>query len=149
MMDMTFSGEHPFLLFRESGSGPKIDGVFPDADDETEVQPSDAEEYYLCVGCKGRITGRASETFVDGAHLHTFANPMGIVFEIGCYREAFGCAVAGPASDDFTWFKGYFWKIAYCRYCSIHLGWQFVNTGGDHFFGLISDRIMLGKFEAE
>ena len=137
------------LLFREFGLKPDKNYDLPDIENETEVQVSDEEEYYICIDCKEIITSRVNEIFIYGAHCHTFANPMGIVFEIACFRDALGCAAAGPESHEFTWFKGYGWKIAYCRYCLTHMGWQFINVRGDGFFGLIEDRIKLLTLKTE
>ena len=148
-MHMTLLDASSNMLFRESPSKPDMHHNLPEAGEEAEAEISDEEEYYVCVDCMGIITSRANEIFVDGAHCHTFANPMGIVFDIGCFKNALGCATAGPASDEFTWFQGYQWKIAYCRYCLIHMGWQFINAGGDHFFGLIEDRIKLATRKME
>ncbi|HNS99887.1 MAG TPA: cereblon family protein [Polyangiaceae bacterium] len=77
---------------------------------------------------------------VAGAHRHTFANPHGLVFQIGCFSEATGCRGTGPASDDFTWFSGYEWQVGVCARCGIHLGWRFISHRTS-FFGLIVDRL--------
>jgi hypothetical protein len=79
---------------------------------------------------------------VNGAHRHTFANPHGIVFEIGCFKRASGCAAVGPASDEFTWFAGYRWRVGLCAACLTHLGWVFTAAGGDGFHGLICERLI-------
>ena len=50
-----------------------------------------------------------------------------------------GAAPAGGASDEFTWFPGYSWRIALCRDCGRHMGWQFL--GDDDFFGLIKTHL--------
>jgi len=80
---------------------------------------------------------------VDGAHAHTFANPEGIVFEIGCYRDAWGCGYLGPLSPEFTWFAGYVWRIAVCSNCLVHLGWRFSSPDGHFFHGLITNRLIV------
>ena len=69
---------------------------------------------------------------VRGSHTHTFFNPAGIVFELGCFQGAPGCLVVGEPSFEFTWFPGHTWRIALCRQCQMHLGWLFVNQ--DAFF---------------
>jgi hypothetical protein len=79
---------------------------------------------------------------VEDAHHHTFANPHGMVFEIGCFLSAEGCVTLGPATDAFSWFKGYGWEIAYCRNCQTHLGWWFVSGGAHGFYALILDRLL-------
>lgn len=78
---------------------------------------------------------------VDGAHRHTFANPMGVVFEVDCFSQVWSMGYAGPETDEFTWFKGYRWRIAVCGRCQVHLGWRFASTGRDGFHALITDRL--------
>jgi hypothetical protein len=107
-----------------------------------ESTPVDAlEPVIVCRVCGFPVCHPDSAITVAGAHRHTFANPHGIVFEIGCFRNAPGCARVGPATDDFTWFAGYRWRIAICAGCHEHLGWRFEGTG-DSFYGLILDRLV-------
>lgn len=108
---------------------------------EAEPTPVDAPEpVIVCRVCGFAICHPDDAITVGGAHRHTFANPHGIVFEIGCFRSAPGCTGVGAASDDFTWFAGHRWRIAVCAGCHEHLGWRFEGTGGS-FFGLILDRL--------
>ncbi len=81
----------------------------------------------FCRRCGNRITSEASRITVKGSHTHTFFNPAGILFELGCFRNAPGCSVHGEASEHFTWFAGYLWRLALCGRCDAHLGWQFEN----------------------
>ena len=75
---------------------------------------------------------------MNGAHEHTVFNPAGRIFTIGCFKEAPGADSIGPATDDFTWFKGYDWQIALCRGCNVHIGWQYTGAEAPAvFFGLI------------
>jgi hypothetical protein len=71
--------------------------------------------------------------------LHTFFNPAGIVYEIGCFRNAPGCMTYGPPSLEFAWFSGYSWQVVCCRSCQEHLGWIFYAD--DEFFGLIINKL--------
>tara|TARA_B100001971_G_C18130450_1_gene504524 strand:- start:600 stop:848 length:249 start_codon:yes stop_codon:yes gene_type:complete len=79
---------------------------------------------------------------MEGVHRHTFANPHGIVYQIGCFKSVTGCGYAGPASDEWSWFKGFSWRVAVCGTCLLHVGWLFVSKGGYRFSGLILDRIV-------
>ena len=96
-----------------------------------------------CRQCRGEITHCSARTTAGGQHTHTFANPHGIVFEIGCFKFANGCDPIGPASTEFTWFEGFSWQIVVCGFCRTHLGWLFSSKYGDSFFGLIMDRLLL------
>jgi hypothetical protein len=113
--------------------------VMEEAAEEPEPE---GEAYILCRQCHQAITRPADRTTVQGAHRHTFANPHGIVFEIGCFRNVEGCGYAGAASNEFTWFAGYSWRVCFCRMCLTHLGWVFNSGGGDVFHGLILDRLI-------
>jgi hypothetical protein len=101
-----------------------------------------AEPYILCRNCLHAITRPAERIGVDGLHRHTFANPHGMVFEIGCFQDAPGCAAIGPASEEFTWFAGHRWRVCVCAACLVHLGWRFTPSGGNGFYGLILDRLI-------
>lgn len=95
----------------------------------------------VCRRCLHVITSPAQIREINGAHTHTFANPEGIIFEIGCYRDAWGCGYLGLPSNEFTWFSGYAWRIAVCANCHVHLGWLFSAPDGRFFHGLITSRI--------
>ncbi|MBW2042202.1 MAG: hypothetical protein JRI76_09240 [Deltaproteobacteria bacterium] len=118
-------------------------GAQNDSESALQEEPASDDGDPLCCRACGRIITRTGHrTEVDGAHQHTFANPHGIVFQIGCFKDATGCALAGPATDDFTWFKGFAWRVAVCGSCLTHMGWMYVSSSGASFFGLILDRLV-------
>ncbi len=127
---------------RQKGEKPR--GVSPDnlIKDKTEEKTSDDDKFILCRQCRQVITHPAERIEMAGSHRHTFANPHGIVYEIGCFRSARGCGYAGPTTDEFSWFKGFRWRIAVCRTCLTHLGWLFTSSGNAGFNGLILDRLI-------
>lgn len=126
------------LLFREkpfdSESG---SDVFTEDEDEQEL---DEEKGIHCRICGHTITSSRQKFSRSGTHHHTFFNPAGIVYEIGCFRQAPGCLVYGPVSHEFAWFSGYGWQISYCDECAEHLGWYFTGLQ-DSFFGLVIARL--------
>ncbi len=89
-----------------------------------------------CRACGLRITGEDQRIAVNGSHTHTFFNPAGRVFEVGCFSQAPGCLVSAESSLHFTWFAGYAWRPASCSGCGVHLGWRF-EKGETEFFSLI------------
>jgi hypothetical protein len=129
------------LLRQRSGkkNGPKASE--PARKEAPEHAPEE-EQYVLCRQCHQAITRPAERITVQGAHHHTFANPHGIVFEIGCFKYAQGCGYAGPSSTEFTWFSGYAWRVSFCTLCLTHLGWVFIADSGDSFHGFILDRLI-------
>jgi hypothetical protein len=106
------------------------------------VETPEDEPLIVCRQCRQSIARPSDGIAVNGAHRHVFANPHGLVFEIGCFRAATGCGVVGPASDEFTWFAGYLWQTLLCTGCLSHLGWSFSAGSGDLFFGLIPDQLI-------
>lgn len=96
-----------------------------------------------CRICRSKITETTARTEADGSHRHTFFNPHGHVFEIGCFARAPGCAVISEATTEFTWFPGRAWRIVVCRGCRAHMGWRFSpESAGSSFFGLILDMLV-------
>ena len=109
---------------------------------ETEEKEPDVDKYILCRQCRRIITTPAERIEMQGAHQHTFANPHGSVYQIGCFRSAAGCGYAGQASDEFSWFTGYSWRVAVCGSCLFHLGWLFISPSRQSFNGLILDHLI-------
>jgi len=105
---------------------------------ERSIDPGEA---ICCLACGAVITVKEQKIQVGGAHSHTFFNPLGIVFEVGCFRQAPGCRAVGGPSAEFSWFPGYLWRVVLCHRCRIHLGWMFA-TDGDVFFGLILKNLL-------
>ena len=129
----------PLFMLRPEPKPEKADkGTTTAPEDETSAKTLDA---IVCRRCGHEITAQNERVIRDGAHAHTFANPEGIVFDIGCFREAWGCGVVGPSSSEFTWFPGTEWQIAVCTHCLAHLGWRFLSADSSDFHGLILDRL--------
>lgn len=99
-----------------------------------------ADEALVCTSCLNTVTLRDHAVSINGSHTHTFFNPQGIVFELGCFREASGCLVMGEATSEFTWFPDSVWRFALCRKCGIHLGWHY-ELRESEFYGLILARL--------
>lgn len=95
-----------------------------------------------CRNCRHRITTADHRKIMNGSHRHIFNNPAGIIFEIGLFDSAEGCAALGRPSMEFTWFSGYAWRFALCGNCGIHLGWLYTGAEGGGFFGLILEMIV-------
>lgn len=117
-----------------SGETPRPGGA-----SEPEVAESAA---ILCKACGAAITAREHAIEVDGRHAHTFFNPAGVLYEIGCFAAAPGCANAGRLTAEFSWFADYRWRYAFCAGCGAHLGWQFVGRADDAFWGLVLARLI-------
>ncbi len=99
------------------------------------------EQVILCRECGNPVTSPDCIIAVDGSHLHTFENPAGITYDIGCFSSAEGCMVHGEPTPEHTWFEGFRWSFSLCSSCFSHLGW-FYENGDEQFFGLIVDRLV-------
>jgi hypothetical protein len=129
------------LLRKDPGKGN------PEDRDETEVLEAGRTgggPFLLCARCSHRITHRGERTRVNGAHRHTFANPHGFFFHIGCFRAAPGCVADPGETSAFSWFAGYSWCIEACDSCFTHVGWEF-RSGTNRFHALILDRLVEEK----
>ncbi len=123
----------PPVLFREGS---------PATGSESKTETAQDEERILrCRFCDKEITKAANRISRSGNHLHTFFNPAGIVYEIGCFSRAEGCSHYGPHSTDFAWFADHSWQIVHCSFCSEHLGW-FFSSAADSFYGLVVNRLV-------
>ena len=93
MMSTTPDGA---FLFREPAGKPGEDGGTITVEKEAEERSPEEEEYILCRQCHQAITKPADRIVMQGSHRHTFANPHGIVFEIGFdYRWVRWCVRPG------------------------------------------------------
>jgi hypothetical protein len=129
---------------KDGGSGVS-DGdskLLEETEQDVDLDGADPEAVILCRRCGHMITRPRDRIIKDGSHSHTFANPSGWVFEIGCFSQAEGCGPSGELTEEFTWFRGFCWRLALCRACFAHLGWQFISLGGSSgFWGLILNRL--------
>lgn len=89
-----------------------------------------------CLHCKQKVTRTSDRVEVDGKHRHSFINPVGVIYRIGCFGAAAGVLEVGEASDVFAWFAGHLWRVAICTGCEQHLGWGFHGAEAQ-FYGLV------------
>ena len=95
----------------------------------------------VCARCAAFVANRSARIEVAGAHTHSFINPEGAIFRVGCFAVAPGAAPWGEPSQHWTWFAGFEWQAASCRGCWAHLGWLY-TAGTASFVALILDRVV-------
>ena len=96
-----------------------------------------------CAYCKTLITYQGNAESIQGQHVHSFTNPGGYEFTIGCYRRAW-CEVVGRPTQEWSWFNAHTWQYALCPQCQQHLGWFYhCAATGSAFYGLILDRLII------
>lgn len=131
----------PVISARDSQTpAPPGSGAAPESDLEPDAR---ARRRVLCAACSGFVTEREARIEVNGKHEHTFINPAGIIYKIGCFERAPGTIAAGAASDEWAWFPGFAWQALCCRSCFEHLGWSF-SKAETVFVGLILERLVEG-----
>ena len=113
---------------------------------ESEVLSENAEKkkkepLLICKVCKNIITSPENSIEVDGSHRHTFTNPEGVVYKIGCFSKIQGCTLVGEPIIEHTWFPGFSWQIVICSNCYSHLGWHF-QSGENGFYGLVINNLI-------
>ncbi|HLP59717.1 MAG TPA: cereblon family protein [Candidatus Deferrimicrobium sp.] len=101
------------------------------------------KEFLLCRNCSHIITSLDFKVEIDGRYMHTFKNPAGVVYTIGCFSKAVGCFNLGEPTQEYTWFPGFAWSYANCFNCFTHLGW-FYRSAQNSFYGLILDHLTTG-----
>ena len=116
------------LLFLDAGPGVAVD-------DASQLDTGDSRAL-LCRTCGQPVARHRDRIEVNGKHVHALFNPMGILFEVGCFARAPGCRFEGEFSLEFTWFRGHAWRFAFCRQCGTQLGWDY-RGGMGGFVGLI------------
>jgi len=124
----------------EKGAGKTAELADPETLDANSKR-GEKNSRLVCARCSYPITSRDQRIEMSGAHEHTFANPHGHVFHIGCFRNAGGAVTLPAMTSEFTWFPGFAWSLSGCSLCGEHLGWRFYS-GEEAFFGLILDRLI-------
>ena len=109
-------------------------------DDDAESQEEEWKGI-LCSACNNIVTTPESQISINGSHTHVFANPCGLIFEIGCFQEAVGVICSAESSNEFSWFPDCLWRISVCRLCAGHLGWYFFSQHNS-FHGLILEKLI-------
>ena len=134
--------QNTLSLLREPAEDKQGDLLIISEEDNKGEKEFDPEKFVLCRQCHQVVTSKNNRINRDGAHRHTYANPSGQLFEIGCFQIVTGCEYVGALSYEFTWFKGFSWRMVVCEMCLTHLGWFFVSSVGDRFHGLILNRLI-------
>jgi len=127
-------------LLAKGGSGDPAGMVGEDPCQDVEVL--DKKPDIICRSCGNGIASSEHRIELFGTHHHTFANPAGIVYQVGCFSSAPGCVALGRLTLEFTWFPGYAWCFALCAACRTHLGWHYRSETREAFFGLIMNRLV-------
>jgi hypothetical protein len=140
-----FSAKTPHFAYSILSKGNA--GVLLSTDDVLTSPVSDeatAPTIWLnCVRCGSKVARCNDRVQVNDKHEHTFINPVGVIYRIGCFSASPGAFEVGQASSEFAWFRDYVWRCLCCAGCEVHLGWSFTQDAA-RFCGLILDQLSEG-----
>ena len=94
-----------------------------------ELSLLDKCQIICCKSCNRRI-GRQEDIFSmsqEGPQ-NAYVNPGGYVHQTLTLYKTQNLKLVGASSAEYSWFPGYSWTIAQCRYCNSHMGWKFTAT---------------------
>ncbi len=131
-------GHRSFLLLKESGES-EADVRFLSREEEEEKE--ERWDPLRCRACGNEVTDCRFGIHWHGGFQHTFDNPAGYRFRIGCFSKAWNCILHGNPTHAYTWFPGFRWRFCSCGRCALHLGWHY-DSGAEGFFGLILDNLV-------
>jgi hypothetical protein len=83
---------------------------------------------YQCCGCGGLVTHSDRLLPIGGKSRHIFQNPAGVECDFHTFSSCPGAVAPGEATEAYSWFPGYRWRLAFCRHCGLHLGWNYEAT---------------------
>jgi len=125
------------------GAGERLTDILSDLDDLDEEERAD-DRWLLCMFCRQRITSEDKAIQINNRHCHTYSNPAGTRFRIGCFSSAAGCQHHSHPTEEYTWFKGFSWQVALCTNCQTQMGWYYRSAAAMSFYGLILDYLIAG-----
>jgi hypothetical protein len=129
--------ERAFLLLKE-GMEDEADVLLLSREETEEDGPRNS---LLCKACGNEITASEFGIHRHGRFEHTFENPAGYSYRLGCFSAAWNCLLHGAPTHAHTWFPGFRWRFCACGRCGLHLGWHY-DSGAESFFGLILDNLV-------
>jgi hypothetical protein len=86
---------------------------------------------------------------VAGDTRHQHVNPEGTECDFYTFSSCPGAVALGEATDAYTWFPGYSWRVAMCMNCGFHLGWHYELVSNAQppmeFWGILVDNVVLSE----
>ncbi|PKN34845.1 MAG: hypothetical protein CVU61_05630 [Deltaproteobacteria bacterium HGW-Deltaproteobacteria-19] len=131
-------GQRIFQFLKESGEDEADVRLLSREEEEDQEERQDP---LRCKACGNEITEADFGIHRHGRFEHTFDNPAGYTFRLGCFSKAWNCILHGVPTHAFTWFPGFRWRFCSCGRCGLHLGWHY-DSGAESFFGLILDNLV-------
>jgi hypothetical protein len=80
---------------------------------------------YQCRSCGGLITHSDRLIRIAGTNRHHHVNPAGSECDFHTFLACPGAVALGDATENYSWFSGYDWRMAVCSQCGQHLGWYY------------------------
>jgi len=96
-----------------------------DTYDPMEKLGGNGNKAYQCVVCDSLITYSDRLITIQGSDRHLFVNPHGIECDFHTFSSCPGAVAVGEGTEEYSWFVGYQWRMAFCKNCGAHLGWHY------------------------
>ncbi|NSW86152.1 MAG: hypothetical protein HPY84_07505 [Syntrophobacteraceae bacterium] len=97
---------------------------------------------YRCLTCHSAVTYSDRLLDIGGINRHVFTNPSGIRCDLHTFYSCPGATCHGGATEAYTWFAGYRWRLAFCTRCGEHLGWHYEAVSDisrpEEFWGILT-----------
>jgi hypothetical protein len=132
----------PLYYLLKKGGGDRLGDILTELEDLNEEEWT-AGRWLLCKFCRQRITSEDKAIEINYRHCHTYSNPAGARFRIGCFSTATGCQTQSAPTEEYTWFKGFSWQVALCTNCLTQMGWYYQSAAAANFYGLILDHLII------
>lgn len=102
---------------------------------------------FACSNCNAMISTSDQLVKIGGTSRHRFVNPAGVNCEFLTLRSCHGVIADGPATEEYSWFSGYRWRLAFCLQCFQHLGWHYEAIRAWNrpvaFWGVLLDHLVV------
>ncbi len=83
---------------------------------------------FQCGACGSLISQSDRLIRINGSNRHLFLNPEGMECDFHTFYSCPGAIALGEATDAYSWFSGYGWRMAFCGQCGQHLGWFYESV---------------------
>lgn len=101
---------------------------------------------YQCSNCGALISSSDRLLALNGNHRHLFVNPAGLECHFYTFASCPGTIATGMPIQEYSWFDGYGWHLAFCRVCGLHLGWHYEAATEEvmpaEFWGILISQLL-------
>jgi len=101
---------------------------------------------YHCSNCGGLVSSSDRLVAIGDQQRHQFVNPAGFECHFYTFASCPGAMATGTPTQEYSWFDGYGWQLAFCRTCGLHLGWRYAAADRQvrpaEFWGILITQLL-------